>query len=64
MEMIPILVFWNWQYSVASPAPQFFYCIIALFFSLQENDSKRARAIKKANDERDLKKTKDREIER
>ena len=30
----------------------------------QENDSKRARAVKKANDERDLKKTKDKEIER
>merc|ERR1712179_136788 len=28
---------------------------------LKENDSKRARAIKKANDERDLKKTKDKE---
>jgi hypothetical protein len=31
---------------------------------LKENDSKRARAIKKANDERELKKTKDKEIER
>ena len=30
----------------------------------QENDSKRARAIKKANDEREMKKAKDREIER
>ncbi|KAK2177504.1 hypothetical protein NP493_594g00017 [Ridgeia piscesae] len=31
---------------------------------LKENDSKRARAIKKANDERELKKAKEREIER
>ena len=31
---------------------------------LKENDSKRARAIKKANDERDLKKSKDKEIDR
>nr|KAI8747605.1 putative coiled-coil domain-containing protein 42 [Biomphalaria glabrata] len=31
---------------------------------LKENDSKRARAVKKANDERELKKQKDREIER
>merc|ERR1711976_353705 len=31
---------------------------------LKENDSKRARAIKKATDERDLKKTKDKEIDR
>lgn len=31
---------------------------------LKENDSKRARAVKKANDERDLKKQKDKEIER
>ncbi|XP_067684611.1 coiled-coil domain-containing protein 42 homolog isoform X2 [Haliotis asinina] len=31
---------------------------------LKENDSKRARAVKKANDERDMKKQKDKEIER
>ena len=31
---------------------------------LKENDSKRARAVKKANDEKDLKKSKDKEIER
>ncbi|KAL8611047.1 hypothetical protein ACOMHN_042663 [Nucella lapillus] len=31
---------------------------------LKENDSKRARAVKKANDERDLKKQKDKEIEK
>lgn len=31
---------------------------------LKENDSKRARAIKKANDEKDLKRAKDKEIER
>jgi len=31
---------------------------------LQENDSKRARAVKKANDERELKKQKDKEIDR
>ncbi|RUS83165.1 hypothetical protein EGW08_009065 [Elysia chlorotica] len=31
---------------------------------LKENDSKRARAVKKANDERELKRQKDREIER
>lgn len=31
---------------------------------LKENDSKRARAVKKANDERELKKQKDKEIER
>ncbi|KAL5014769.1 hypothetical protein ScPMuIL_009039 [Solemya velum] len=31
---------------------------------LKENDSKRARAVKKANDERDMKKQKDKEIDR
>ena len=31
---------------------------------LKENDLKRARAVKKANDERDMKRTKDKEIER
>lgn len=31
---------------------------------LKENDSKRARAVKKANDEREMKKTKDKEINR
>ena len=31
---------------------------------LKENDSKRARAVKKAQDERDLRKSKEREIER
>ena len=39
-------------------------CFNCLFVHLQENDSKRARAIKKAGDEREMKKAKDVEIER
>ena len=35
-----------------------------MFICFQENDSKRARAVKKANDERELKKQKDKEIDR
>ena len=34
------------------------------FFCFQENDSKRARAVKKAHDEKDLKRVKDKEIAR
>ena len=39
-------------------------CFYDLYFCFQENDSKRARAVKKANDERDLKKQKNKEIGR
>ena len=38
--------------------------LLELRLCFQENDSKRARAVKKANDERELKKQKDKEIDR
>jgi len=38
--------------------------LLCVFFPLQDNDSKKARAVKKANDEREMKRQKEKEIDK